>query len=74
MFNSTEPIHFREAGTVRLLKNYPTFCGTSKVHCHVHNSPPPAPLLSNIIPVHTTASYLSKFHLNIIDSSMSRSS
>ena len=36
------------------------------VHCRVHNSPPPVPALSQIIPVHAFPLYYSKVHLNII--------
>jgi hypothetical protein len=32
----------------------------------VHKSPLPVPILSHINPVHTTLSYLSETHLNII--------
>jgi hypothetical protein len=45
-----------------------------KAHYRVHKGPPVDPILSQINPVQSTSSYLSKIHSNIILPPTSRSS
>jgi hypothetical protein len=55
-------------------QEYPNILWNPTIHYHVHNSPPLIPILSQIKPVHTTTSYFSKIHFNIILTLTSRSS
>jgi hypothetical protein len=52
--------------SVQLVKKFPAFYGTPKVHNSIHNCPTPFPILSQIdsVPVHTF--HFLKIHLNII--------
>jgi hypothetical protein len=47
-------------------KEFPDILRNLKVHYSVYKNPPLVPILSQMIPVHTTSSYLSKIHFNII--------
>jgi hypothetical protein len=55
-------------------QEFPQILLNPKVHYRVHKSRSLVPVLSQINPVHTTPSYLSKIHFRIIIPSMSRSS
>jgi len=54
----------------QIVKKFPAFYGTPKVHFRSRKCPPPVPILSQLDPVHTPTSHFLKFHLNIILSSL----
>jgi hypothetical protein len=55
-----------EAANCAATQELPNILWNPEVHHCVHKSPPLVPNLSQIEPVHTTSSHLSKIHFNIV--------
>jgi hypothetical protein len=55
-----------EAANCAATQELPSMLRNPKIHYRVHKSPPLIPILSQINPVHTIPSYLSKIYLNIV--------
>jgi hypothetical protein len=55
-----------EAANCAATQELPSILWNLKIHYCTHKSPPLVPFLSQIDPVHTIPSYLSKIHFNIV--------
>jgi hypothetical protein len=60
----------REAANCAATQELPSVLWNPKVHYRVHKSPPLVPTLSQIDPMPTIPSYLSKIHFNIVTDSL----
>jgi hypothetical protein len=64
----------REAANCAATRELPSSLWNPEIHHRIHICPPSVPILSQIDPIHTIPSYLSKIHFNIVYPSTSWSS
>ena len=61
-----EQSHFCESNRFVASQEIPHILWNSKVHCCINRCPPPAPILSQLDPVHNPTSHFMKININII--------
>jgi len=61
-----EQSHFLETNRFSASQEIPRILWNQEVHYRIHKCPPPAPILSQLDPVHNRISHFLKIHLNII--------
>jgi hypothetical protein len=61
-----EPSPSWEAANCAATRELPSILWNPEIHHRIHISPPSVPILSQIDPIHTIPSYLSKIHFNIV--------